>query len=633
VLRAPETYQPPGGADATKRRREAGTTWTRVASVYRLIGPDRVGFTIGPHDTERPLVVDPVLVYSTYLGGTSGGGFGDFGEGAAADNVGNAYFGGRIEGPTFPVTAGALQTACQDPDCEDGFIAKIDPTGALVFATYLGGDDADGILDVVVGAGGNVHFVGGSVSSDFPVTPGAFDITPDTVWGSAVVGTLGASGDAMVAATFVDGISGPAALAVDGAGNFYITGQTLSDVLVTTAGAFQDADPSPGLFDAFVAKISADATTAPYVTYLGSGDISDAAFAIDVDAGGHAYVAGFTNSLADFPTTPGVLQPLNAGGTCLCQDAFVTKLAADGGSLVYSTYLGGTGFDDVNALRVDASGNAWLVGSTDSADFPDVNALQPTLAGGSDAFLAVLNPTATALLSSTFLGGTANDSGGGLAFGGADSVWVAGATASTDFPTASPIQAANAGGSFDAFLAHIDTVTPALLFSTYLGGTGSDSARDIALSADSVVGIGLTSSTDLPVVNAVQPTYGGGTRDAFAFSIADVLVVEAAAPAALNPRSRSVVPVTILTTPVFDATDVDPATLRFGPGEAETAHPSGHVTDADGDGDFDLLLHFRIAETGIVCGDSEAQLTGETFGGEPLVATVAITTVGCGTPP
>jgi hypothetical protein len=631
VLDAPVSFQPSTGVAAIEGLSDGARSLgaTPVESSYRLLDETTVGFEIGEYDVARPLVIDPVLLYSTYLGGPAS----DTGEGIATDAAGNAYLVGATQSTSFPTTPGAYQPACAGAACADGFIAKLDPSGALVFSTFIGGSDGDGIHNVEVHpTTGDIHFVGTTTSSDFPVSAGAYQGTY-AGFGDAIVGTLDASGSTLISATYLGGSSseGTVDIAIDAAGNAYITGQTVSCDLPTTAGAFQPTDPFCGLFDAFVAKIDPSATAAFYVTYLGADDGSDVGFGIDVDGGGHAYVTGFAGSL-NFPTTGGSFQPANAGGTCAtihCTDGFVSKLLPDGSGLVYSTYLGGTGGDSGRDIRVDAAGNAYIAGHTEATDFPTVAPFQAALTGGLDAFVAVLDPAGSALLSSSYLGGTSDDIATRLALVAPGDLWLTGSTTSTDFPVVDAVQAASGGGR-DVFVSHVDTSTSTLVSSSYLGGIGEDFGRDIAAAGTAALGVGFTDSIDFPTVSPIQGAFGGGTFDAFAFKIDDgPLVVMIALSGNVNPRSRGVIPVAILTTPAFDATTINPATARFGPAEAAIAHAGGHIDDVDGDGDDDLQLHFRIPATGIACGDTEATLTAATFGGAPITATAPIRTVGC----
>lgn len=260
-----------------------------------------------------------------------------------------------------------------------------------------------------------------------------------------------------------------------------------------------------------------------YATYLGgaSGDpFVEPANAIAVDAQGYIYVAGSTTA-TDFPTV-NAIQANKAGGL---DDAFIAKFAPDGQSLVYSTYLGGSGNDQATGIAVDANGNAYVTGSTASSNFPISDALQSTSGGGSDAFVAKLSPTG-ALLYSTYLGGVNLDVGHAIAVDAGGHAYVVGATASLNFPTKMPIQGpkfALNGASSDAFIAKLNADGKSLAYSTYLGGTDFESWENSALedsaiavtSGGEVVVVGSTRSTDFPVVNATQAMFGGGVNDVF----------------------------------------------------------------------------------------------------------------------
>ncbi|MEO7859696.1 MAG: SBBP repeat-containing protein [Nitrospirales bacterium] len=259
-------------------------------------------------------------------------------------------------------------------------------------------------------------------------------------------------------------------------------------------------------------KLNAAGTSLLYSTYLG-GSGSDQSNGIAVDGSGLAYVTGRTFS-TDFPTvTP--FQATYAGGD---GDAFVTQLDAAGTSLLYSTYLGGSGSDQSNGIAVDGSGLAYVTGRTHSTDFPTVTPFQATLAGGSkegDAFVTKLSATGTSLLYSTFLGGSGGEQGNGIALDGSGQAYVTGSTSSTDFPTATPVQATNAG-SGDAFVTKLSATGTSLLYSTYLGGSGSDQSNGIAVDATGQAYVtGFTFSTDFPMVTPVQSTHAGGIYDVF----------------------------------------------------------------------------------------------------------------------
>ena len=297
------------------------------------------------------------------------------------------------------------------------------------------------------------------------------------------------------------------AIAVDAQGNSYVAGYTASSDF-PTLGAVQPAAGGQG--DAFVAKFDPDGDLV-YSTYLG-GDYVDYATSIAVDSAGAVYVAGWTGS-TDFPVVNALDPTYNEGW-----DAFVTKLAPDGQSIVYSTYLGGSGEESVDAIALDAVGSAYLTGETQSTDFPLADALDSQLGGSEDAFVAKLSPAGDALVYSTYLGGAAGgETGLGIAVDAAGRAHVAGWTTASDFPTANAAQG-DLRGTWDAFVTKLSSAGDALVFSTFLGGFDEeyvDQGRAIALDPSGTVYVtGFTGSVQFPVLNAYQSTYGGQV-DAF----------------------------------------------------------------------------------------------------------------------
>jgi hypothetical protein len=297
-------------------------------------------------------------------------------------------------------------------------------------------------------------------------------------------------------------------IAVDSAGEAYVVGRTLSinfpvDDPIQPAGT--------GNKEAFIAKLNASGTALIYSTYLG-GSASNEALGVAVDSAGNAYVTGDTRS-TDFPVL-NAFQPHFGGGT---QNAFVAKLDPSG-NLVYSTYLGGSTFDEGLAIAVDSSGNAYVTGDTQSTDFPTANALQPTFGGGTgpgtgDAFVTKLNAAGNGLVYSTFLGGSANDIGEDIVVDGSGDAFVAGGTTSTNFPTVNAVQATNGGGNFDAFACEINPAGSGFVYSTYLGGSAEDVAYGVAIDAAGNTYVdGYTLSSNFPTVNALQAANAGGTN-------------------------------------------------------------------------------------------------------------------------
>ncbi|MFZ3332316.1 MAG: SBBP repeat-containing protein [Candidatus Acidiferrales bacterium] len=457
----------------------------RVEGSYMLESANRIGFRLGEYDQNRPLIIDPVLSYSTYLGGSTG----DDGFGIAVDAFGNAYVTGETASTDFP-TAHALQPT-YGGGSEDAFVAKINPSGsALVYSTYLGGNNYEYGYGIAVDAFGNAYVMGYTQSSNFPTTAGAFE---GTCCG-AFVTKINASGSALVYSTFLNGAEddGIASIAVDASGNAYVTGGTSSANFPTTAGAFQTT--LNGSTNAFVTKFNPRGSALVYSTYLG-GSTYDYGYGIAVDTFGNAYVTGSAES-SNFPTTTGAFQNT-------CCGAFVTKINSSGSALVYSTFLDGATGD---AIAVDADGSAYVTGNTSSTTFPTVNAFQSKLLGFPNAFVTKFNRSGSALVYSTYLGGSTYEYGYGIAVDASGNAYVTGETASTDFPTANALEPAYGGGFEDGFVTKIDPSGSALIYSTYLGGSDEDVGQGIAVDRfRSAYVAGFTNSTNFPTANALQP--------------------------------------------------------------------------------------------------------------------------------
>jgi len=421
-----------------------------IAARYAITDTGRVGFMLAKYDASSPLYIDP-LIYSTYLGGS---GF-DFGLGIAVDRSGNAYVMGSTSSRNFP-TMDPLQATYGGGD-SDAFVTKINSKGsALVYSTYLGGSGNDtnpinaGLYwgGIAVDSMGNAYVTGGTDSIDFPVTPDAFQTTcGGTCYSNAFVTKINPKGSALVYSTYLGGSHFDLGfgIAVDSAGNAYVTGDANAG-FPTTPGAFQTTGSG-----AFVTKINPKGSALVYSTYLGGSLGGSGGYGIAVDRSGNAYVVGATNS-TDFPT----MHPLQrtCDGCPTYNDAFVAKFNATGSALVYSTYLGGSNSNIGSGIAVDRWGNAYVTGFTDSTDFPTMNPLQATFGGDQDIFVAEINPTGSALVYSTYLGGSKSDIGSGIAVDSSGNAYVTGYTASPNFPTMNPLQPA-LGGLANAFVAKI----------------------------------------------------------------------------------------------------------------------------------------------------------------------------------
>jgi len=483
---------------------ETSTGRVNVEAAYRLNG-QRVAFQLARYDAGRRLVIDPVFVYSTYLGG---GGI-DVGYGIAIDSLGNAYVTGPTSSTNFP-TNNPLQAA--NGGNVDAFVTKINAAGsARVYSTYLGGSGDDGGFSIAVDSSENAYVTGYTSSTDFPtINP----LQASNGGGEdAFVTKINAAGSARVYSTYLGG-SGTdrgQSIAVDGSDNAYVTGIT-SSTNFPTSNPLQPVKGG-GVQDAFVTKINTAGSAYVYSTYLG-GSGNDQGYGIAIDALDAAYVTGLTAS-TNFPTT-NPLQANNAGGN----DVFVTKINAAGSAHVYSTYLGGSGIDQGFGIGVDGSHNVYITGNTTSSDFPTASPLQASSGGGSDVFVAKINAAGSSTVYSTYLGGNGQDYGYGIAVDGSNAVYVTGLTASTNFPTANPLQVNNGGGT-DAFASKINPGGSALVYSTYLGAPGEEYGQGIAVdfSGNTAYLTGYTTSANFPTTNPLQASMGGGLYDAFVLSI------------------------------------------------------------------------------------------------------------------
>ncbi len=506
-LRKPTVYQ------------ELAGVRKQVSGSYVLRGNRQVGFKVGAYDATLPLVIDPVLSYSTFLGG----GQSDIGYGVAADSSGNAYVAGSTGSIDFP-TLGPAQSA--NAGNSDAFIAKLAADGSsLVYSTYLGGNGFDRATSIAVDSSGNAYVTGFTASADFPTTSGAFQTKPGGN-GDAFIAKLNPSGSSLVYSTYLGGggTDSGQGIAVDGSGNAFVSGSTASADF-PTASALQAANA--GATDAFVAKLNAAGSALVYSTYVGGGG-ADSGLAIALDSSGNAYVAGFTAS-TNFPVTAGTLQAAaKAGG-----DAFVFKLDSAGASLLYSTYLGGSGFDRANALAVDSSGNAFVAGFSASTDFPTTaGALKTTAGGNGDAFVTKLNALGTGAVYSTYLGGGDVDEALGVAVDASGNAFLTGYTRSSDFPVLNALQASFGGGTcggvacLDGFVTELNAAGAALVYSTFLGGSGADVGESVALdSSGNAYVTGSTMSPNFPATaGAFQPTASGGVAagDVFVTKVAPV---------------------------------------------------------------------------------------------------------------
>lgn len=551
---------------------------TIVDGHYKITRTNEVGFEISSYDRSRELIIDPVLTYASFLGGTNADA--NDSVSVAFDSAGNAYVASGTTSTDFPVTAGDYQSTygggpaiCDQGTtfCGDAFVTKINAAGtAILYSTYLGGNDSDYAYGLAVDSSGNAYVAGLTKSTNFPVTAGAFQPTfggtpavcDDYVCGDAFVTKLNSTGSALIYSSYLGGSGNehPEGLAIDSHGNAYIAGDTGSTDFPTTPGAFQTqlkgnntctgrSGAPAQCHNAFLTKINATGTQKIYSTYLG-GTAGDGAGGVAVDGLGRASVVGGACS-SDFPVTAGAFQPAASGGC----DIFVTTFNATGTRLLYSTYFGGSGYEASYSMAVDATGNIYLSGFTYSNDFPvTAGAAQTVIGGNADALLAKFNPQLTgsaSLVYSTYLGGDQFEVAGGTAVDSQGNAYASGQTCSANFPVVNPLQAAR-NGACDAFVTKLNPQGSAFVYSTYLGGSGTELADFISVdSTGSAYVAGWTQSADFPSTpRAFQPSFAGGTTDVWL--------------AKINPKNSPGVSFT-------------PAVLTFGPQAVGTTSPAQTV--------------------------------------------------------
>jgi hypothetical protein len=482
---------------------------SRYALAAPTAGAPAYGIALGAHDASRPVVIDPGLVYSTFLGGSGV----DLGDSIAVDADDNAYVTGRTDSAGFPTSAGAFDTSLGASS--DAFVTKLDSSGALSYSTYLGGAGLEEGYTIAVDGAGDAYVAGYTSSSDFPTTAGALDTTQNGA-DDVFVTKLSPSGASPVYSTLMGGSNSEYAngIAIDGSGAAYLTGYAISSNFPTTAGSFDTT--FGGFYDAFVAKLDPSGSSLAYSTYLGGSD-SDSGNSIAVDSAGNAYVAGGTRS-AGFPTVAGGYDTTQNG----IDDVFVTKLNVSGSSLSYSTFIGSSGTDGASAIALDDTDSAYITGFTDSTGFPTTpGAYDTSYNGDGDAFVAKLNAGGSGLTYSTFLGGpgsqtTGYDAGAGIAVNDSGNAYVTGRTDSVLFPTTSGAYDTVSGGLGDVFVSKFSPSGSSLAYSTFIGSTGTDVGSDIALGkADGIYVTGYTTSSDYPTTEGAFDTTANGSDDAF----------------------------------------------------------------------------------------------------------------------
>ncbi|HYP09709.1 MAG TPA: SBBP repeat-containing protein [Bryobacteraceae bacterium] len=521
-----------------------------VNASYQLAKGGAVRFRIGKYDRSLPLVIDPVLTYATYLGGAGS----DAAASVAVDSQGQAVIVGGTTSSNFP-TSGPIQstfggTNQSNPNRRlgDVFVAKLNASGtALIFSTYLGGSRDEAATAVSLDNEGNIYLAGITDSTNFPATSNAFQrayggggSNPLFQSGDAFVAKLNPTGTAILYASYLGGSADDVAygIAVDRDGNAYIGGNTQSSNFPTVAplqSTLTQSTQGPTSWiagDGFVAKVNTAGTALQYSTFLGGGG-DDMVRAIAVDTTGAAFVTGHTTS-SNFPVTGGAFQRTSRDSSERnFGEVFVAKLNADGRALAYSTFLGGSQSDTGHGIAVDASGSAYVVGTTSSANFPVTNgAFRATAPGatgqsgdntrrifiGADAFVAKVNAAGSELVYSTFIGGSAEEAATAVAVDSAGMTYVTGSTLSANFPLSTDALFNTYRGSGvartavgDAFVLKLNATGTAMPFATLMGGSDDDGGADIALdSGGNIYVAGASASNNFPTTTgAFRTTYTG----------------------------------------------------------------------------------------------------------------------------
>jgi len=482
-----------------------------VAARYALLGGGAVGFTLGAYDVSQPLVIDPVLRYGTYLGGSGT----DVGNGIAVDASGDAFITGSTASSTFPRTIGTYQGS------QDAFVTELNPTGtAVVYSTVLGGNMSSGATKIALDGSGDAFITGSTTAGNFPLVNAAQTSGPQGTSVTGFVTELNATGQ-LAYSTYLGGSQNSQGngIAVDGSGAAYVSGYTNCSDFPQTSGSYSQTHGGykGGAEDGFITKVNPAGGSWVYSTLLGGSDEDDL-YGVAVDGSGDAYVTGKTTS-SDFPTTPGAYSTAAPHGS-----AFVSELSPDGSGLRYSTYIGGSATDRGVGIAVDASGAVYVTGASNSANFPTTpGAPQPSNpTGDTRGIVFKLNPLGQGsadLVWSTYLGGSGGDSGLAIAVDATGTAYVTGYTYSGDFPiTPNAPQTTLPAGAGDIFVTRVAADGRSFLYSTYLGGSGINAGNGIAV--DTLGGAyvtGSANSTTFPATGLYTSNAGG--TDAFVAKI------------------------------------------------------------------------------------------------------------------
>ncbi|TAL70121.1 MAG: T9SS type A sorting domain-containing protein [Bacteroidetes bacterium] len=483
-----------------------------------------IGFVTKNYDKSLALTIDP-LIYSTFIGGIGS----EIENDIKVNSAGEAFVTGWTQSADYPVTGGAYDVSFNGGS--DVSVSKLDPIGSSpIYSTFIGGTNSDLVESIAIDATGAAYITGFTNSNNYPTTSGAFDQSFNGNY-DVFVTKLNASGSSLIYSTFIGGSSRDDAycITVDGTGAAYVTGLTSSNNYPTTTGAY-DESSNGGNSDIFVTKLNANGSSLNYSTYIG-GNNDELANWITLDGTGAVYVTGCTNSSA-YPTTIGAIDESYNGA----EDVIVTKLNANGSSLIYSTFIGSTLDEVAKNITIDNTGAAYITGWTESLTYPtSLLAYDKSQNGGRDIFVSKLNASGSTMEYSTFIGGTAFDYANSVITDITGAAYITGDTYSSDFPATPYAYDVSFNGDRDVIVSKLNPSGTALLYSTFIGGTGSEKAESMDLNeTDIVYIIGNTTSPDFPIANAFDGSHNG-SDDAFVTKLS--LSPMSIRTGSINPRS------------------------------------------------------------------------------------------------
>jgi hypothetical protein len=491
---------------------ETGEKKNTVEVAYALYEGNVYGFKVGDYDKKQALIIDPLLA-STFIGGSGE----DDGLSIALDAGGNVYVAGWTSSSSYPTTPDGYNMSFNGGGT-DVFVSKLDSSlHSLLASTFIGGNDYDWGDSIALDAGGNVYVTGGTYSSDYPTTPGAYDISYNGN-GDVFVLKLDSALHSILGSTFIGGSGNDhgRSVALDISGNVYVYGETSSSDYPATPDSYDTSYNGTG--DVFVSKLDSTLHSLLVSTFIGGSgsEFNWWGSSIVLDGSGNVYVIGETNS-SDYPSTPGAYDTSYNGIGNGLPDVFVAKLDSTLSSLLASTFIGGSGNDYGNSIALDAGRNVYVTGSTTSSDYPTtVGSYDTSYNGNGDVFVSKLDSNLSSLLASTFIGGNHDDYGRSIALDGNGNVYVTGETYSSDYPTTVGSYDTSHNGIQEIFIAKLDSTLSSLLAGTFIGGSSFEESWSIALDASGNVYVtGNTSSSDYPTTPDAYDTSCNGIDDVF----------------------------------------------------------------------------------------------------------------------